>query len=210
MLCLAAVSAGAAPPVLTAVSAPGLDLESAWRDRGGWSEAPAALLRGVDGAEVASAEVRARWNDTAIFFEFLCRDDSVVSPGAEDGLDHFQLGDVVEIFLGRRGKSAYLEAHATPSGRKTVYAFRGYRRASPPPAGVEVRAGAIDGGWRAVLAIPWKSLGDRPEDGVWEFLAGRYDYDKPGGRPVLSSLPGQNGKPDFHARDRYARLELQP
>jgi hypothetical protein len=45
---------------------------------------------------------------------------------------------------------------------------------------------------------------------VWEFLAGRYDYDKPGGRPVLSSLPGQNGKPDFHARDRYARLELQP
>jgi len=210
MLCLAAAPAGALPPVLTAVSAPGLDLDGAWRDREAWSAAPSAVLRGIEGAEVASAQVRARWNPSGIFFEFLCRDESVVSPGGEDGLDHFRLGDVVEIFLGRRGRPAYLELHATPDGYKTVYAFRGYRRAAAAPAGCEVRAGSADGGWRAVLFIPWKSAGGSPEDGPWEFLAGRYDYDKPGGQPVLSSFPGQNGKPDFHARARYARLELQP
>lgn len=210
MLCLAAATAGAASPELTAVFAPGLDLAGATRDREAWTAVPSALLRGVDGAEVPSAELRARWNETAIFFEFLCRDVSVVSPGTEDGLDHFQLGDVVEIFLGLRGQPAYLEVHATPAGRKTVYAFRTYRKASAPPAGVEVRAGDIDGGWRAVLAIPWSSTGGRPEDGPWEFLAGRYDYDKPSGRPVLSSFPGQTGKPDFHLRSRYARLALQP
>jgi hypothetical protein len=210
MLCLAAATAGAAPPVLTAVSAPGLDLDGAWRDREGWSGAPSAVLRGLEGAEVAAAQVRARWNDSGIFFEFLCRDEAVVSPGGQDGLDHFQLGDVVEIFLGRRGRPAYLEVHATPAGHQTVYAFRGYRRAAATPSGCEVRAGRIDGGWRAVLSIPWKSAGGSPEDGPWEILAGRYDYDKPGGKPVLSSFPGQNGKPDFHARERYARLELQP
>jgi hypothetical protein len=210
MLCLAAATAGAVPPVLTAVSAPGLDLARAWRDRGGWTGAPAAELRGVDGAEVSSAEVRARWNDNGIFFEFLCRDGSVVSPGAKDGLDHFRLGDVVEIFLARQGEAAYLEVHATPAGRKTVYAFSGYREASAPPAGLEVRAGQIDGGWRAVLAVPWVSLGSRPAGESWEFLAGRYDYDKSGGRPDLSSFPGQSGQPDFHRRSRYARLELQP
>ena len=209
MLCLAAVSAGAAP-VLTAVSAPGLDLAGAWRDRAGWTGAPPAVLRGLDGAEIPSAQVRARWNASGLFFEFLCRDGSVVSPGAKDGLDHFKLGDVVEIFLGRRGQSAYLEVHATPAGQKTVYAFRDYRKASAPPAGVGVQAGPIEGGWRAVLSLPWKAAGGKPEDGPWEFLAGRYDYDKPGGRPVLSSFPGQSGKPDFHLRGRYARLELRP
>ena len=209
MFFLAAASAGASPPVLTAVSAPGLDLDRAWRDRPAWAGVPAAVLRGVGGAEVPSAEVRARWNASAVYFEFLCRDEAVVSPGQRDGLDHFRLGDVVEIFLGRRGQPAYLEVHATPAGRKTIYAFRAYRRASAPPAGAGIRAGAIDGGWRAVLAVPWPS-GGRPADGAWEFLAGRYDYDEPGGRPVLSSFPAQAGRPDFHARDRYARLELQP
>lgn len=211
MLLLAAWSAaGAPPPVLTAVSAPGLDPDRAWRDRAGWADVPAAVLRGVDGTEVLPAEVRARWNESAVFFEFLCRDESVVSPGGRDGLDHFRLGDVVEVFLGRRGQSGYVEVHATPAGRMTVYAFRAYRRAAPPPSGSEVRAGPVDGGWRAVLAIPWPPPGGNPRKPVWEILAGRYDYAEPGGAPVLSSFPAQTGRPDFHARDRYARLELQP
>jgi hypothetical protein len=209
MLCLAAVSSGAAPPALEAIQAPGLVMDTAWHDRASWSGAPAAILRGV-GAAAAPAEVRARWNESAVFFEFLCRDASVISLGERDGLDHFKLGDVVEIFLGCAGRPAYVELHATPVGRKTVYAFSGYRQASALPAVGEVRAGRIEGGWRAVLLIPWQSLGDDPRDGSWEFLAGRYDYDEPGGKPTLSSFPPQTGKPDFHARERYARLVLRP
>lgn len=210
MLCLAAASlSSAAPPLLQAEAAPGLTVDSAWGDRKAWADLPSVTLRGIGGA-AAPTELRARWNQTAVFFEFLCRDDSVVSPGERDGLDHFKLGDVVEIFLGRTGEPAYSELHATPAGRKTAYAFSGYRKASVPFEGGEVRSGRIEGGWRAVLAIPWKSLKSGSGDGPWEFLAGRYDYDEPGGQPVLSSFPAQTGKPDFHARERYARLMLRP
>jgi hypothetical protein len=211
MVCLAtAVPVLAAQSVLHAVSSPGLDLAEAWADREGWASARPAVLRGVDGAGTPAAEVRVRWNESAVFFEFLCRDVSVVSPGQQDGLDHFKLGDVVEIFLGRRGDPSYIEVHATPAGRKTVYAFRDYREPTAPRAGCEVRAGQVEDGWRAVLAIPWRALGGQPDEGSWEFLAGRYDYDAPGGRAVLSSFPAQTGKPDFHKRGRFAKLLLLP
>jgi hypothetical protein len=163
-------------------------------------------LAGVGGAMVAPARVRARWNDEWLFFEFVCRDETLVSPGRKDGEDHFKLGDVVEVFVARAGQPGYVELHATPAGRKTTYAFRGYRQAAAAPAGCEVRAGEIAGGWRAVLSIPRKAIGG---GGVWEFLAGRYDYDEAGGRPSLSSFPAQSGKPDFHDRARFARLELR-
>ena len=209
MLCLAAASVHAAPPALTASPAPGLDLEQAWSDRAGWGGAEPVLLRGADGSDAPTAELRARWNDSAVFFEFLCRDASLVSPGKRDGMDHFKLGDVVEIFLGRRDQPGYFEIHATPAGRKTVYAFRGYREKSAPRPGSDVRAGKTAGGWRAVLSIPWQVAGGRPDEGGWEFLAGRYDYDRAGGLAVLSSFPAQHGKPDFHKREGFARLLLQ-
>jgi hypothetical protein len=167
------------------------------------------MLSGVDGSNVDAASVRARWNDEWVFFEFVCRDKVIVSPGHQDGEDHFKLGDVVEVFVGRAAQPDYLEVHATPAGRKAVYAFRDYREAKQAPAGPVVRSGETGDGWRAVIAIPWSSLGGTPGEGLWKCLAGRYDYDTPDARPSLSSFPAQNGKPDFHRRSRYARLELQ-
>lgn len=197
--------------VLAALFASAWNPARAWSDRAGWGAAPQAVLAGVGGAETEPAAVRARWNEEWFFFEFTCRDRSVVSPGRADGEDHFKIGDVVEIFLGREGQAAYLEAHATPAARKAVYSFFDRRAAAPghAPDGVVVRAGRTEGGWRAVLSIPRKLLGGGPHDG-WEFLAGRYDYDEPGGRPSLSSFPAQTGKPDFHNRGSFARLELCP
>ena len=195
--------------LLAAIFASSLSPARAWSDRAGWEGAPGASLAGVDGSSAAPATVRARWNEEWIFFEFICRDEVLVSPGKKEGEDHFRLGDVVEVFVAREGRPAYLEAHATPAGHRSVYAFGGYRQAATAPDGIEVRAAKFDGGWRAVLSVPWRALGGEPGAGGWEFLAGRYDYDKPGGRPVLSSFPAQQGKPDFHDRARFARLELQ-
>ncbi len=194
---------------LAALFASALNPARAWSDHEGWEKVNGEVLTGVGGADAATAVVKARWNDEWLFFEFLCRDDVLVSPGGSDGEDHFKIGDVVEVFVGREGQPAYLEVHATPKGRKSVYAFRGYRQAAPAPPDVAVRAGKTDRGWRAVLSIPWRSLGGTPGGGSWEFLAGRYDYDEPGGRPVLSSFPAQNGKADFHDRARFAVLKLQ-
>lgn len=201
-------SAQMPPLILAAVFASSLDPGRAWEDRGGWEQCPEAFLSGV-GGKAEAASVRARWNDEWLFFEFVCRDQAVVSPGHEDGEDHFKLGDVVEVFVGCEGRPDYLEVHATPTGRKTVYAFRGYRKAAKAPSGPGVRCAENGDGWRAVISIPWSALGSAPGEGKWEFLAGRYDYDKPGGKPVLSCFPAQTGKPDFHDRARYAQLELQ-
>jgi len=197
------------PLILAAVFASSLDPGRAWSDQEGWEQCPEAILSGVDGSKADVASVRARWNEEWVFFEFICRDKAIVSPGRKDGEDHFKLGDVVEVFVGRSGRPDYLEVHATPAGRKTVYAFRDYREAKQAPAGPVVRSGETGNGWRAVIAIPWSSLGGIPEEGTWEFLAGRYDYDASGAHPILSSFPAQSGKPDFHRRSRYARLELQ-
>lgn len=201
--------------VLTATAAPGLDLARAWDDRPSWQAAPAVRLAGVDGKAAAVATLRARWNNEFVFFEFVCRDRAPVSPGREDGPDHFKIGDVVEIFLGPRTKDAYGEIHATPAGRKALFFFEGYRRAAAsPPAALRraaVKAGPVDGGWRAVLAVPWAAFGaDSPAGEDWRVLAGRYDRDEPGGAAVLSSFPPQTGKPDFHDSRRFARLVLQP
>lgn len=181
----------------------------AWSDRSGWEPLPAVILSGVGLSPAEPAEVRARWNDQWLFFEFVCRDTNLVAPGRAAGEDHYKIGDVVEVFVAQRGKPAYLELHATPESRQTVYAFHDYRRPADGPDGLVVRAGPLEDGWRAVLALPWSALGGGPKGGDWDFLAGRYDFDKVGGRPVLSSFPPQTGKPDFHARARYGRLKLQ-
>lgn len=199
----------AAADTLHAVFDEGLDPASAW-DARGWRAADPA---GLDGGAADPAAVRARWNNRWLVFEFVCRDADIVSPGEIDGLDHFRLGDTVEIFVGRAGEKAYAEVHATPAGRKSLYFFRDYRErgTAPDDAGqVVVRSGRVRGGWRAILCLPWSALGGEPRRGVWEVLAGRYDHGIDGRGPVLSSFPVQKGRPDFHARDRYARLILQP
>ncbi len=197
---------------MVAFFAGALTPQGAWGERAAWREAPAVELRGVDGAEVAGATVRALWNEGWIFFEFSCRDEGIVSPGTRDGLDHFKIGDVVEIFLAREGVEPYAEIHATPAGRKTVYFFSGCRELAPAPTAaqdVRVRSESTADGWRAVMSIPWALAVGNPGDDAWQVLAGRYDYAAEGGVPVLSSFPGQRGVPDFHARSRYARLELR-
>jgi hypothetical protein len=213
MLALATAPAQAGPPELVARRAPQLEMSAAWGDRKAWEAVPAARLGGVDGATAQRADVRARWNGNGVFFEFVCRDTAIVAPGRDDGLDHFRLGDVVEVFLARSGAASYAEVHATPAGRKSHYFFSAYRHAGPVPAAAEllaVRAGEIRGGWRAVIFVPWAVLGAAGPVGVCDFLAGRYDYAVAGGRPVLSSFPVQTGRPDFHERGRYARLVLRP
>jgi hypothetical protein len=201
--------------LVLAAAAPGLDLVQAWDDRPGWEAAPAVELAGVGAAPAAGAVLRVRWNSRFVFFEFVCRDRALVSPGREDGPDHFKIGDVVEIFLGPPGDGPYCEVHATPAGKKARFFFDSYRRgaASPPPAlrRASVKAGPVDGGWRAVIAVPWAALGAAsPGKQDWRVLAGRYDRDAEGAAAVLSSFPPQSGKPDFHDPKRFARLVLQP
>jgi hypothetical protein len=176
--------------------------------------APLALLHGVNATESQTTSVRTGWSDAGIFFVFDCADRHVVAPGRQDGMDHFKLGDTVEVFIGRRGEPGYAEIHATPAGKKALYFFDGYRRRIPAPSGAEhigVMSAVNDAGWRAVITVPWGVLGGKAADGVWDVFFGRYDYAKEGAVPVLSSYPEQRGdKPDFHRRADYAAVRFVP
>jgi len=213
VLLMASLSSLSGAPRLDVALSPGFTIEEALR--GSFAETSrTVVLRGVNGADAADTSVRAYRNERGLFFVFDCTDRCVVSPGREDGLDHFRLGDTVEVFLGRRGEPGYVEIHATPAGMKSLYFFDGYRSriAAPPEAGL-VRVDSVAGqeGWRSVIAVPWRVLGGSDAAGDWEVFFGRYDYDAEGGAPVLSSFPGQSGtKPDFHRRSDYAALRFSP
>lgn len=199
--------------VLMAVMAKGLTPQAAWNDGAAWSDVPAMTLRGLNGCATEEAAVKARWNDRWLFVEFDCVDRHLVAPGKTDGLDHYKLGDVVEVFVARSGEKDYAEVHATPAGKKSLYFFADYRKAADAPEvarDIVVRAERTNAGWRALIAIPWAALGGDPLRNSWKILAGRHDYDTVGGQPVLSSFPAQQAPADFHDRSRFARLRLHP
>ena len=67
--------------LLVAFFASALNPGRAWSDRSGWEDLPVVALSGVDGTSAAPAEVKARWNDQWLFFEFVCRDAALIAPG---------------------------------------------------------------------------------------------------------------------------------
>jgi hypothetical protein len=178
-----------------------------------WDTASPVALAGFGGAPVQDTEVRVLWNKNWFFFTFDCSDHSVISPGSRDGLDHFRLGDTVEVFIARSGAKDYAEIHATPAGRKTAYFFCDYREAAGQPSAagkIRVAATATPQGWRAFLAVPRDLFGCGADADEYEIFFGRYDYEAEGGKPVLSSYPAQRGdKPDFHRREDYAIMRLK-
>ncbi|MBU3665164.1 MAG: hypothetical protein FGM15_04695 [Chthoniobacterales bacterium] len=198
--------------LLMATMVQGATPQPVWSDASLWRDFSGVKLRGAGGAFAEVAAVKALWNEQWLFVAFDCADKVLVSPGTKDGLDHFKLGDVAEVFVARAGAPFYLEAHATPAGKKTVYCFDGYRKSASPPAAsrdIVVKSAETERGWRALVSLPWAALGGDPERGPWEILAGRYDYDTTEGKPVLSSFPAQTLPADFHDRARFARLELR-
>jgi hypothetical protein len=212
-LLMASVTSLSGAPALDATHDPDFAAPTVLREPPARESSP-AVLRGVNGAEAQKTSVRVRWNEDALFFLFDCADRRVVAPGREDGMDHFRLGDTVEVFIGRRGESGYAEIHATPAGKKSLYFFDGYRSRIAAPAGadgVRVDAASADTGWRAVIAVPWSLLGGKIRGEEWDVFFGRYDYDAEGAAPVLSSFPAQRGpKPDFHRRADYGILRILP
>lgn len=213
VLLMASLSSLSGAPRLDVALSPGFTMKEALRDSFA-EKSPKVVLRGVNGADAADTSVQAFRNEQGLFFVFHCSDRNIVSPGREDGLDHFRLGDTVEVFLGRGGDPGYLEVHATPTGKKSLYFFDGYRSrivAPPKAALVRVDSEVGPGGWRSVIAVPWSVLGASDAAGDWEAFFGRYDYDAERDTPVLSSFPEQRGaKPDFHRRSDYAALRFSP
>ena len=175
-----------------------------------------------------SGRVQVAWDESALYLAVHFEDSDVVAEGEKDQLHHYQMGDVVELFLRPADSTWYWEKYATPHGRKTEFFFPGRGSLPLPSCFAEDQrrnmrvAATVDGslndwhdrdrGWTAEIAVPVEDLaelGDRFGPGSkWHLLVARYNYSRYLDHRELSSapiLPELN----FHLLEGYAEIEFK-
>lgn len=172
--------------------------------------------------------VRFLWNEQALYLAADFVDSDVVAGGSKDGELHYQLGDLVELFLWPTPSSWYWELYGTPHGLQTTLFFHPPSLTNVEDANItsQVRlevSAMVDGtlndshdrdrGFRVEMMVPATELtrdGDTWEaNAPWRVLVGRYNYSRWLPQTELSALP-QLSATNFHLRDEYADLILQP
>lgn len=201
-----------------------------------WTEAPAyelSLATGPglnNGVPEDKGRVRFAWDDRYFYMAVDFADRDVVAEGTENGLHHYRLGDVAELFLKPESEPGYWEMYVTPRGNQTVFYFPGRGRVSLEEhfqsRSILNVAATVDGslnhwqdvdhGWTGEMAVPISELREKsgvdfaPGGAVWRVFVGRYNYSryrKLATGPELSMAP-QLPTENFHDLDNYARLNL--
>lgn len=208
------------------VASAALPSEAEW-DRCVKVELDIPLNRTRDGAKLEEkGSARFLRDDTFFYVRFDLEDADIVALGDRDGLKHYVLGDVAEVFLWPEDETWYGEVHLTPAGKVTTYWYAGRGRLGLPedaaplaPSDIVSQArvrGTLndwkdrDAGWTAILAIPWAKISPdgRPSGGRWRVLVARYNFGRyrtGGSGPELSSWPPVSA-PNFHLLEEFARL----
>ena len=185
----------------------------------------------ADGLELKEGgEVRFAWDDKYLYLAASFEDSDVVAEGKEDGLHHYRMGDLCELFLKPENKSWYWELYVTPRENKTTFFFpsKGYLGL---PSGFEYQFDAqsdlkvatqIDGTlndwsdkdrkWTAEMAVPLTELTKRGEKfgegSLWRVFVGRYNYSYYFEAKELSMAP-QLPKTNYHLTKNYGILKLE-
>lgn len=182
----------------------------------------------ADGRPAESGVFRIAWNEEFITVAGELRDSDLVDQGRRDQEQHYQTGDVFEVFLKPATDTYYWEFYATPAALQSAFFFPGRGHLALPECYAErglkivVRAnrdGTLnqwrdrDRSWRAVMRIPTAALqqyGAAVGPGAeWRLLVARYNYSRYLPRPELSSFP-RLPRPDFHLYEAYAVLRFAP
>jgi len=200
-----------------------------------WQTAEAYVLRvpadrgdaPVDRIPAEGGTVRFAHDERFLYIAFDLIDRDIVQENDQDQQDHFNSGDVAEVFLKPQAAEHYWEFYVTPQGRRTAYFFPGRGRAGLASnlkyqARIRVAAqvqgelnewSGVDQGWTAEIAVPLDELAAAgvplDDQHPWIMLAGRYNY----GAQVstigaeISSYPGlSQGR--FHRYEQWAPLHL--
>lgn len=198
-----------------------------------WRQAKTYPLRPMPKCKlIEPGWVRLAWDDQYLYLAVEFADTDVVAEGDKNGLMHFQLGDVCELFLKSDSDPGYWELYVTPRGHQSVFYFPSRGRRLPsclesPMAPLKVAAqvaGTInsyrdkDTRWTAEMAVPWKILVQEapqsdyvnlgPTDFQWRILIGRYNYSRYLADTELSCLPAISAV-NFHLNEEYAQLRLK-
>ena len=168
--------------------------------RQAWRPTPEAGLR-------PGAVLVGRRNDTLWAFADL-EDADAFSPATRLNERLWELGDTWELFLEAPGAGCYVELHVAPGNQRLQLRIPIPRPAGRAPEELMVAeplfqswAWKTPSGWQALAAVPFSSIGGRPE----RFSFSRYDYTRGQAEPVLSST-SPHAALDFHRREEWGRL----
>lgn len=200
-------------------------------DEAAWAAAKVYALSPVPGADKSRGPLRetgtARllWDEGALYVGLELRDSDIVARGDVDGLYHYRLGDVAEVFLQPTGQPWYWEFYVTPRGKQSTFYYPSRAYLGLPSTlaatneltvaaqiqGPLDRSGEESRGWTAEMAIP-KALLTRQGDrfgpgGHWRLQVGRYNYSADLSALELSSLPILS-QANFHLTEEFLPLEF--
>ena len=217
------------PPEIKAVRAIGPVTVDGSLDDPSWALAPAYPMS-LGGDAVADGKtlqeggtVKFLWDDQYLYMGVEFQDSDVVAEGEEDGLHHYSLGDLAELFLWPEDQTWYWELYVTPRSKQTTFFFPSGGRLGLPSGfkeGFRMNVGAkVDGTlndwtdrdrkWTAEMAVPVKDLTARGEKwgpgAAWRVLVGRYNYSRYLLNTELTMMP-KLSKTNFHLRKEYGRL----
>lgn len=165
------------------------------------------------------------WDETYFYVAIKFYDSDIVAEGKEDQLHHYQMGDVVELFLKPEDYTWYWELYATPISKKTSFWFPGRGRLGLDSGfryqcGLQVAAqnnGTVnnwedrDCYWTAEIAMPVRDLTSRGETfcpgSNWRILIARYNYTRYLAWKEFSMFP-QLSRTNYHLYEEYGILEL--
>jgi hypothetical protein len=170
--------------------------------------------------------VRLAWDSNFLYIGLELTDSDIVAEGTADNLQHYNLGDVGEVFLKPVDETWYWELYVTPAGRNSTFWFPGRGRLGLPSCfeahhfNLKVAAqcdGTLndwhdrDREWTAEMAVPLSELTARGEKfgpgSRWRILVARYNYTRYSKYtgPELSMVP-QLSQTNYHLVDEYADL----
>lgn len=196
-----------------------------------WTNAPVYPLQlSADTKEpgkkvIEPGTVRFAWDQDYFYMAVSFADSDVVAEGTNDGMHHYTMGDLAELFLWPDDQAWYLEMYVTPNSHYTTFFFPSGGRLLPSTFAANAFplkvAAQVDGTlndytdhdrlWTGEMAVPVKELRARGAQwgagAPWRVLVGRYNYSRWLFRQELTECP-QLPATSFHLRENYGRLHL--
>lgn len=158
--------------------------------------------------EFRPGSVRVGHRDAALWLFADLEDDDAFSRATRLNERLWELGDTFEMFLETSPARRYVELHVAPANQRLQLRIPIPRPLDRAPEEFMVAeplfaswAWRTEAGWQVLAAVPFASVGGRPE----RFSFSRYDYTRGRPEPVLSST-SPHARCDFHRREDWGRL----
>ena len=176
---------------------------------------------------IENGKVKILWDDKYVYVGGTLTDSDIVQEGDKNWEHLYKTGDLMEVFLQRKGERHYWELYAAPNNKKTSFFFLSKGRLGLPSGfehkvtGMRVKStcnGTLnnpkdrDVSWTTEMAIPRKELernGVKIVPGqIWHFLIGRYNYSIYLDEKELSMVGTPCERVSYHNFDAWSWLEF--